>query len=356
MRFPTFIRRAIFMYSGMLVVVAAAVIASQVFASTPKIVDEFGQPLKGSIASLEQVELNGTKQWITIRGKDMGKPILLYLGIGGPGAGGFPATSTSLKPLEDNFIVVNWDQPGTGKSYGAMPIANLTPQRIVDDGITLTEMLIKRFRKDKIYVLGQSWGTIVGIIMIAQSPDLFHAYIGTGQMVNIVENDRYGYNLALKLAQDQGKYKLYDELNNSGPPPYGGVDMAWKYILYNNVLFDHMDSPNIWTIITVIPQLAREYGLWDKINFGRGLLESFQVLYPQLTDLDFATQVPKVNVPVYFLVGRKDVNAVARIVEEYFAMLEAPHKELIWLQSGHGATAKEIKDAMLNQVLKTSRY
>lgn len=339
------------MLSGFMVVSATSIIASQIFASTPHITDTNGRPILGSIASLEKINLNGSEQWITIRGKDITKPVLLYLGIGGPGAGGFPATFTSLKPLEDHFVVVNWDQPGTGKSYDAVRINTLTTQRFIEDAKTLTEMMRTRFNQNKIYVMGLSWGTIVGIKLVQQYPDLFHAYIGTGQMVNTVENDKFGYNLALKITLDKGSLSSYTKLKNNGEPPYTGTNMALKYADYNNILFDHMDSPNIWMVMLLVPQLAKEYGFIDKLNFDRGLIESYQVLYPQLKDLDFTTQATKLDVPVYFLVGRKDVNAVASMVERYYNILDAPKKELIWLESGHGASAEEIQDAMLKHVL-----
>jgi pimeloyl-ACP methyl ester carboxylesterase len=340
---------------GAFVVVAAlAVAASQLFAATPPILGADGTPLPGSIATLEKVNLGGSQQWITIRGKDVTKPVLLYLGIGGPGAGGFPASALTLKPLEDHFVVVNWDQPGTGKSYGAVPISTLTVNRFVSDAHELTQLLRARFHQDKIYVLGLSWGTILGTKLVQQYPDLFYAYVGTGQMVNTTENDRLGYQLAIELAAERGDTKTVDTLRRNGPPPYAGEGMATKYMAYNNVLFDHMGSLRIEQVLVLVPQFAREYGFVDKVNFARGLIDSYPVLYPQLRDLDFTTQAPKVDVLMYFLVGRRDVNAVASLVERYYTVLDAPHKELIWLDSGHGAGADEILDAMVNRVLVTS--
>lgn len=339
---------------GFAVVAALAVAASQAFAATPPIVDANGQPLPGSIATLEKVNLNGSEQWITMRGKDTTKPVLLYLGIGGPGAGGFPASALTLAPLEDHFVVVNWDQPGTGKSYAAAPIATLTVERFVSDAHALTQLLRARFHQDKIYVLGLSWGTILGTKLVQQYPDLFYAYVGTGQMVNTTENDRLGYQLAIELATQRGDTKMVNTLRRNGPPPYVGDGMAGKYVVYNNVLFDHMGSLRIEQVLVLVPQLAREYGLVDKVNFARGLIDSYPVLYPQLRDLDFTTQAAKVDVPMYFLVGRQDVNAVAALVDRYYSVLDAPHKELIWLDSGHGAGADEILDAMVNRVLVTS--
>jgi pimeloyl-ACP methyl ester carboxylesterase len=336
----------------LLVGAATAVVGSGWHASTPPILGANGQPLPGSIATLEQVTLNGSEQWITIRGKNVQNPVLLYLGIGGPGAGGFPATATSLAPLEDHFVVVNWDQPGTGKSYNAVPISTLTVERFVSDAHQLTQLLRARFHQDKIYVFGLSWGTILGIKLVQQYPELFAAYIGNGQMVNTTENDRLGYQLALKIASDHHDSTTVDTLRRNGPPPYTGDGMATKYQVYNDVLFSSMGSPTLMQVLLLVPQFAPEYGLWDKVNFDRGLIESYQVVYPQLRDLDFTRSAAKLEVPVYFIVGRHDVNAMASLVERYYNKLQAPHKELIWLESGHGATAEEILDAMVNHVLK----
>lgn len=339
------------LYGGLIVLAVIAGVASQMFAATPPITGANGKPLPNSIAVLEQVELNGSKQWITIRGKDATKPVLLYLGIGGPGAGGFPATFTSLSPLEEHFVVVNWDQPGTGKSYNAVPISTLTVDRFVSDAHALTELLRKRFGQDKIYVMGLSWGTIVGTKLVHQYPELFHAYLGTGQMVNTTENDVFGYEFAVKLATERGDTATADALRRNGPPPYQGDGLQLKFAAYNNVLFEHMGNPRLEMILLLVPQFAREYGYWDRINFDRGLIESFGQVYPQLRDLDFTTQANKIDVPMYFLHGRNDVNAVAALVERYYDVLQAPHKELIWVESGHGATADEILDTFVNRIL-----
>jgi len=310
-------------------------------------------PIAGpnSIEVLEKVNLGGRDQWITIRGKDANKPVLLYLGIGGPGAGGFPASAMLLKPLEEHFVVVNWDQPGTGKSYHAAPIPTLTVEQFVADAQELTQLMRTRFNQDKIYVMGLSWGTILGTKLVQQYPNLFHAYVGTGQMVNTTENDRMGYDIALRTATEKGDNGTVDKLRRNGPPPYAGEGMAMKYATYNNVLFDIMGSARLEAVLLLVPQFAREYGLLDKVNFARGLVESFTVVYPQLQDLDFTTQAARLDLPVYFLVGRQDINAMASLVERYYNVLEAPHKELIWLESGHGASSEELLDAMVNRVL-----
>jgi len=116
-----------------------------------------------------------------------------------------------------------------------------------------------------------------------------------------------------------------------------------------------MGMPRYTVIVPIVPFMATEYGYVDKINHTRGLIESFNVIYPQLKDLDFITQAAKLDVPVYLFAGRNDVNAMYTIVEKYYNVLEAPHKELIWLESGHGAGPEEIVDALVNHALVTSR-
>jgi hypothetical protein len=181
--------------AGVILVTVIAIVASQVFAATPAILGEDGRLLPGSIATLEKVNLNGSEQWITIRGRDASKPILLNLGMGGPGGGGF-ATRSLFEPLEQYFVVVSWDEPGTGKSYSAVQISALTPERFVEDAHALTLYLLQRFHQDKLYVYGVSWTSMLGIWLVQKYPDQYYPYVGSGQMVNTTENDRMGYALA----------------------------------------------------------------------------------------------------------------------------------------------------------------
>ncbi len=115
-----------------------------------------------------------------------------------------------------------------------------------------------------------------------------------------------------------------------------------------------MESPHYTLVIPIVPFLAPEYGLVDKINHTRGLMKSFEVVYPQLQDFDFTTQATKLDVPIYIFAGRNDVNAMSLLVEEYVNVLDAPHKELIWLNGGHGLGGENIDqfvDVMVNKVL-----
>lgn len=338
--------------SAMAIVAVAAVVASQVLAATPPVTGADGRQLPGGIASLEQVTLNGSQQWITIRGQDTSNPVLLNLGMGGPGGGGF-ATRSLFEPLEEHFTVVSWDEPGTGKSYGAVPFEQLDRERFVADATALTDLLRERFGQDKIYLYGVSWSSIIGIWLVQEHPERYHAFVSSGQMVNTTENDRMGYELALAHLDQQGDSRA-EKLRRNGPPPYRGDDVVFRYVAFLDVLNEMMGELRLSTVVPIVPFLAPEYGLVDKVNHTSGMIRSFNAVYPQLEDLDFAEQAPVLEVPVYFFVGRNDVNAIASLVEEYHSLLTAPHKELIWLDGGHGldgGTQGQFVDVMVNRVL-----
>jgi pimeloyl-ACP methyl ester carboxylesterase len=334
-----------------------AVVLSQQFATTPAITGVDGEPLPGSIAELEAVELNGRQQWITIRGHDQEKPVLLFL-AGGPGGSQLAATRKLLGELEKDFVVVNWDQPGAGKSYSAADFNALTPQQYIDDGHALTLYLRERFGEEKIYLLGESWGSLLGIWLVQHYPDQYHAFAGSAQMVAFLETDTYDYNLALQLAREQGDTGKVEALEKQGPPPYYGEGVAWPVIEYIMYLSSFMNSNPAITgpgYDTFGDIAAPEYGLLDKVNYVRGLLATMNALWPQLWDVDLRQDATRLDVPVYFFEGRHDVNAPPYLVEDYMQRLEAPHKELVWFEhSGHSPwvdEAQKVVDVLVNDIL-----
>lgn len=313
--------------------------------------------IPGSIATLEKVNLNGSEQWISIRGKDVNKPVLLFL-AGGPGGSQLVTERRALGELEDHFVVVNWEQPGAGKSFDAVDRSTLTPEHYLTDGIALVHYLRERFDEAKVYVLGESWGSALGIWMVQRNPELFHAFIGTGQMVAFLETDLMCYDFALKWAQERGDTEKIAQLQKPGPPPYYGKGMALKEATYLMDTFNYMNQdPAISDdgFNTFQDLAGSEYGLYDKVSWFRGVLETLDIVYPQLWEVDFRVQATQLEVPVYFLIGRHDVNAPPVLTEQYYELLNAPHKELIWFErSGHNpwvTESTEFVDVVVNTVL-----
>lgn len=336
----SFIRNSKYLV-GIIVITVMATFFSQFSASTPPITDEHGQVIPTSVADLVEVELNGRKQWISIRGNDKNLPILLFL-AGGPGGTQMAAVRHDLADLEKHFIVVNWDQPGSGKSYDLGK--NLTPEIYIEDGISLSEYLIDRFQQEKIYLVGESWGSALGVFMATEKPELFHAFIGTGQMVDFLETELMDYDKAMEIAKEKNDTNKIDALLEMGKPPYY-EDVTWKSAEYLNYLSSYMNSnPEITNrgYQTFRDIFASEYGIIDKVNFLRGIVTTFNHVYPQLYDIDLKEDYASLRIPVYFFLGRHDINAPTELVEEYYDVLDAPSKEIIWFEtSGHSPWINE---------------
>jgi pimeloyl-ACP methyl ester carboxylesterase len=344
--------------AGWIAVAVLAVLLSQHFASTPPITDPEGRAIHGSIATLESVELNGSTQWMTIRGHSEDLPVLLFL-AGGPGGSELAMTRRYLAELEEHFIIVNWEQPGVGKSYNAVPGDQLTPERFVNDGHALTLYLRARFAEDKITIFGESWGSMLGAWMVQQHPELYHAMITTGQMVAPVANDVEMYEFALEQATTQGRTDLVEALRRNGPPPYTRGELIGKFQAMNGIvnsyMHAHAQGEGTGHNLMFDSLGAPEYGLLDKVYWALSLLNTFPNVYSQLNDVDLRTQAAELDVPVYVVKGRWDLNASNALATEYFELLDAPHKEWFWFEdSAHTPSWDEparFTDVMVNTVL-----
>ena len=203
---------------AVLVVVGLVYLLAQP-ASVPPIRDASGKVVPGSIASLEKVRINGSDQWIEIRAWSPDKPVLLSI-PGGPGQSDLALSRPTLGTLAKDFVVVSWDQRGIGKSYASYDPRKLTTKQAVADTIALTNYLRKRFDERKIYLFGESGGSVIDILAVQQHPELYHAWIGSGQMVNPHETDQRIYHDLLAYAATHHDTGLASTLRGYGPPPY----------------------------------------------------------------------------------------------------------------------------------------
>lgn len=338
------LKKAMIFCAAAMILNVALINLSQLTASTPRIVDENGNTPESSIAELREIELNGRKQWISLRGWDKNAPVLLFL-AGGPGGTQMAAVRHELAELEKHFVVVNWDQPGSGKSYYAENTKNITAQTYIQDGHALTEYLKECFSQERIYLLGESWGSALGIFLVHSYPESYHAFVGTGQMIDFAETERMDYAKAMEIARSKGNTALIERLMANGEPPYYGDNVTWRSALYLNYLSAYMaNNPEIHNpgYNTLRDIVSSEYGLLDKINSFRGLIRTYNHVYQQLYTIDLRRDYTELHVPVYFFLGRHDVNAPTLLVEEYVQVLDAPDKKIVWFEhSGHSPWINE---------------
>ena len=191
-----------------------------IIAASRKIVSPNG------VEELLSVPINGTTQWLSIRGRDRRNPILLVL-HGGPGSPTMPAAYTFQNPWEDYFTVVEWDQRGAGKTYASNdPKAvapTMTVEQMVSDGEEVVRYLQKTYGKKKIFLLGHSWGSLLGVELAQRHPEWFYAYLGVGQMVNMQKSEKIGYDFALEQAREHHNSEAEKELLAIAPYP-GAAD------------------------------------------------------------------------------------------------------------------------------------
>lgn len=343
-------------------VLAILVLSSQWVAHTPPISGADGKPLPNSIAALEKIKLGGEDQWLIIRGHNVNKPVLLFLS-GGPGASEAARVLRFNSELEKHFVVVIWEQRGCGKSYPSIdPKSALTVEQYASDVIELSEMLRQRFDEQKIYLVGHSWGTIIGTLAAQQRPDLFHAYVGTAQMVDVLETDQIIYDTVLEHSRTTGDTGFVKTLEAQGRPPYTGGSPIKPYSTLFGREYAVFEVPNIRNeeyrrdgdaILLMLKQ--PEYGWLDRVYYLLGLMNTFNAVYPQLQDMDFRLDAARLDLPVYLILGRHDMNNPYQIPEEYFNTLQAPGKQLYFFEeSGHGMIweeADKFHDIMINTVL-----
>jgi pimeloyl-ACP methyl ester carboxylesterase len=317
--------------AGLALIALAVLIARP--ATTEPIIGPDGEPLPGSIAELLTVPIGGHDQAMMIRGRNIENPILLYL-AGGPGGTDLGAMRADVG-LEQHFVVVTWEQRGVGKSYAGLdPVDTLTLEQMVSDTVGVTNYLRERFGQEKIYLVGNSWGTILGVSTVQRHPELFHAYVGTGQMVSPRETDIMFYEDTLAWADRTGNEALTATLLQNGPPPYDRIldyepalshEHAWNP-------YPELDTSKEMPSNLFVP----ENSLLDRINGLRAFLDTFSVLYPQLQGIDFRSDVLRLDLPVYMVIGRHEARGRAVPANEWFEMLEAPSKErIIFEHSGH---------------------
>lgn len=287
----------------------------------------------------EAIEIGGIKQWITVRGRDKDNPILLFL-HGGPAAPEMPTSWTFQSPWEDYFTVVQWDQRGAGKTYLANDPERvrltLSAETMEKDTQELVQYLRATYHKDKIFVLGHSWGTILGLKLAQAHPEWLYAYIGMGQIVDSRESERLGYLATLKAAEDAHNEQAIKELKSIAPYPQadGGVplakiDIERKWSVIFGGLSWRRDS---YAYYYRAGALSPDYGDAELDAIDKGSALSLPILLKGMATADF-THVTDFKCPIVLFNGRHDDTTSAKVAADWFAHVKAPSKKLVWFEN-----------------------
>ena len=308
------------------------IVTTTLLVVSPKTTPEMPASAEAPIAEILDVELNGAKQRILIRGHDLANPVLLHV-HGGPGGPDQAILRSKNFDLEDLFTVVYWDQRGAGASYSADASMNdLSLSQIVADGLALSEYLLDRFDKNNLYLQGHSWGTLVATHMATERPTLFAAYFGIGQMADAKHSERLSYNYTVEQATQAGNKEALDKLASLGPPPYPGREEWIRAVGIERTLMRHYEKPD-GSIFMSMPDtyltftLYRGYSIPDKLNALKGSEVSLGKLWMDAINANLTTTHRRFDIPVYFFQGRYDQHTVTQVAKAYFDVIDAPQKE-----------------------------
>jgi pimeloyl-ACP methyl ester carboxylesterase len=290
-------------------------------------VDNRGAPIAGSISEKTFLTIGGIRQGMIIQSKNIHNPVLLYL------HGGIPDYFlTKLYPtgLEDYFTVVWWDQRGAGLSFNAdIPEESMTLEQMISDTREVTNYLRKRFGQEKIYLMGRSGGTFIGMHVAAQAPELYHAYIGIAQMSDHLKSERMAYEYMLKEYRNAGNRKMVRKLEASPVKdiiPYGYLKLRDEAMHTLGVGTTRAMTSIISGVF--LPSLTcRDYTFTEKINLWRAKAKAgVHPLWDTILATDLAKQVSELKIPVYFFHGIYDYTVSYDLAKDYFNRIKAPVK------------------------------
>ncbi|MCC5968997.1 MAG: alpha/beta hydrolase [Pararhodobacter sp.] len=293
------------------------------------------------IAVMEPVQIGGMNQWLLIRGQDRSAPVLLWL-HGGPGAAQMPLAHATTRALEDDFVVVHWDQRGAGKSNtGDFNAATLTMEQFLQDAHAVTRHLQTRLGADRIIVLGHSWGTMLGARLVARWPDDYTAYIGVGQQVNTARGIAVTLERLAPLIRAGGQTAHLRWLDGATPD---GLMAHAAYVDMMEMLDDFGGGMNVpvWRLALMLAR-APEYSLGDLRRWLDGARRGSGPMWPDYRSRDLMAEVPMMPVPTLLISGAQDLNTPAEVSAEWFERVSAPEgsAHLVFDLSGHAPFLSE---------------
>jgi pimeloyl-ACP methyl ester carboxylesterase len=309
-----------------------------------KVLEERAISSPNGIDSLEPVRIGGIDQWIEVRGQNVNNPILLFI-HGGPGMAFISLAGSFQGPWEKCFTVVQWDQRGAGKTYASndrdLLRRTMNVPQMEQDTLEVVNYLRSRFKREKIFVVGHSWGSVLGLWLAHEHPELIYAYVGVGQIVNMEQNAQVVYQDTLQQARSRHNEQAIKDLESIAPYPPPNADMG-KMFVANKWAAELLGPPprgagftNVKRILSAVVS-APEYSLADDYGFVRGQMFSGEILFPELTKVDLNKLGSDFRVPIFFFEGRQDPYCRPSLIWAYSHTIKAPRAEFIWFDnSGH---------------------
>ncbi|WP_344502948.1 alpha/beta hydrolase [Dactylosporangium maewongense] len=273
------------------------------------------------------VTIGGVEQWLQIRGEDRANPVLLVV-HGGPGSP-YSVFTAALREWEKHFTVVHWDRRGCGRTLRRSGPESGTFEQLVADGIEVAEHVRAHLGKDKVILMAGSMGTIVGLPMARQRPDLFSAYVGTDFYVNMLDNERQGRADTLQRLREAGNQRGVAALEQLDADPRTWDVKAWGRRMQWSMGTDP-SNPNgglkkLFSLLLTKP----DYSLLDVVAWLKGFAAVRDGMFEQFMRWDARADGTRLEIPFHLFQGAQDVVTLTGPAVDYFAEVDAPAKSLV---------------------------
>ncbi|MBE0647189.1 MAG: alpha/beta hydrolase [Bacteroidales bacterium] len=318
--------------------------------------DNQGKPLNGSLSEKLFLTIGGVRQGMFIKSKNQHNPVLLYLHGGLPD---YHLTHDYPTGLEDHFTLVWWEQRGSGLSFSAgIPAGSITLDQMISDTREVTNYLRNRFGQEKIYLMGRSGGTFIGIQAAARMPELYHAYIGIGQMSDHLQSERLAWEYMLKRYRDAGESTMVRKLEAS--PVTDSIPDGYLRLrdeaMHTIGIGTTRDMKSVVTGMFMPSLTCREYTLKEKFNLWRGKARSgVHPLWHKMITTNLIQQVNEFTIPIYFFHGIYDYTVSYPLAKNYFEAIQAPVKGFYKFEnsahSPHFEEPEKVRRILLADVL-----
>lgn len=286
----------------------------------------------------EYVDINGISQYLYHLGTKLENPVMLFL-HGGPGSPESLLCHTFQEKWEEIYTVVHWDQREAGKTLSKNPGKNklLTIDLLLQDLYEIVQYLKRLYKKDKIVLLGHSWGSVLGSLYIQKYPEDISYYIGVGQVVNFIENEKVGYEKLKELIIKNNNLKDKKKLEKIGQYPLKELNKQWlKKCMKVRKLQSKYDLSMKMDLSLYIKALKSPiFKLTDIISNMKGL-KANENIFKFLGDFNLNDKSAVYKIPIYYIMGRKDWQTPYIIAEKYFTKISAPYKKFYFIpDAGH---------------------
>jgi len=322
------------------------------------ITDSTGSALPGSISSIEKIMLGGVEQYIIVRGADSTKPVMLFL-HGGPGSPEYSFMKATNSNLENDFVMVYWEQRGAGKSFSKQILGeSMNLSQFISDTKELSLILAKRFNQKKIFLMGHSWGSLLGILTSYQYPELFHAYFGIGQVCDQYRGERVSFEWVKEQAKIRNDGKAIKKLSSMTFPDSLATSDTWiNFIMYERNYVSKFGGgvthkmTSMWPVVKMILD-AKEYTLSEKLNYMPASMFSLEHLWPEVINKNLSKEIDSMQVPVYIFQGKFDYQTPYIVAKDFFDQLKAPEKEFFTFENSAHSPIMEEKDKFNSIILE----